>query len=282
MPANDPPPDSPIQTNSCDFTSLSNPPALAWIALLLSASFAAGAEGLLLKRDEVLSPPEVAAADAPLFFSADRLESVETNVIEASGNVEVRHAGRNLFAQWLRYDMNLNQVEARDDVRLEAALLFVEGDYLRLDLDDYSGTLTHPVYQLRGEPGRGSAEKIDFLDRDRYKLKDARYTTCPIDNDDWFLEVGELEIDRTREVATARKLSLNLLGKPSCMPPGRTSPSAMRASRACFPPPSAPRKAAASKSWSPTTSTSRPITMPRSFPASCRNAASSSVANSGT
>jgi LPS-assembly protein len=224
MPANDPLPDSPIQTNSCDFTSLSNPPALAWIALLLSASFAAGAEGLLLKRDEVLSPPEVAAADAPLFFSADRLESVETNVIEASGNVEVRHAGRNLFAQWLRYDMNLNQVEARDDVRLEAALLFVEGDYLRLDLDDYSGTLTHPVYQLRGEPGRGSAEKIDFLDRDRYKLKDARYTTCPIDNDDWFLEVGELEIDRTREVATARHAKLNVLGKPILYTPWANFP----------------------------------------------------------
>jgi LPS-assembly protein len=192
---------------------LSNPPALAWIALLLSASLPAGAEGLLLKRDDVLSPPEVAAADAPLFFSADHLESVETNVIEASGNVEIRHAGRNLFAQWLRYDMNLNLVEARDDVRLEAALLFVEGDYMRLDLDDYSGTLTHPVYQLQGQPGRGSAEQIDFLDRDRYKLKDARYTTCPVDNDDWFLKVGELEIDRTREVATARNVSLSLLGK---------------------------------------------------------------------
>jgi LPS-assembly protein len=214
MPANDPLPDSSIQTNSWDFTSLSNPPALAWIALLLSASLPAGAESLLLKRDEVLSRPEVAGADAPLFFSADHLETVETNVIEARGNVEIRHAGRNLFAEWLRYDMNLNQVEARDDIRLETALLFVEGDYMRLDLDDYSGMLTHPVYQLQGQPGRGSAEQIDFLDRDRYTLKDARYTTCPVDNDDWFIKVGELEIDRTREVATARNLSLNLLGKP--------------------------------------------------------------------
>jgi LPS-assembly protein len=282
MPANDPLPYSPIQTNSCDFTSLSNPPALAWIALLLSASFAAGAEGLLLKRDEVLSPPEVAAADAPLFFSADRLESVETNVIEASGNVEVRHAGRNLFAQWLRYDMNLNQVEARDDVRLEAALLFVEGDYLRLDLDDYSGTLTHPVYQLRGEPGRGSAEKIDFLDRDRYKLKDARYTTCPIDNDDWFLEVGELEIDRTREVATARHAKLNVLGTPILYTPWANFPLSDARKSGVLPPTFGTTESGGLEVLVPYYFNLAPNYDATLFPASCRNAASSSVANSGT
>jgi len=191
---------------------LFKPSALAALALLLCASIPAAAEELLLKRDETLSSPDVAGDQAPLFFLADQIESVQRNVVEASGNVEARHAGRNLFAGWLRYDRNLNQVEARQDVRLETATLLVEGDYLRLNLDGYSGTLLHPSYRLQDQPGRGSAEHIDFLDRAHYSLQDARYTTCPVDNDDWFLEVGELEIDRMREVGTARNASLKLLG----------------------------------------------------------------------
>jgi LPS-assembly protein len=193
---------------------LFKPPAPGWIALLLCASLPVAAEGLALKRSETLSPPDAVANDAPLFFFADRIETVAPNVVEASGNVEIRHAGRNLFAGWLRYDRNLNQVEARDDVRLETATLLVDGDYLSLDLDDYSGTLLEPTYRLQGQPGRGSAKQIDFIDRSRYELTDARYTTCPVDNDDWFLKIGELEIDRTREVATARNVSLNFLGTP--------------------------------------------------------------------
>ncbi len=191
-----------------------NKPDLACVLLLLTLSFAAGADGLALKKDLELRSPEIANKEAPLFFSADHLESTQPQVIEATGHVEVRHSGQNFFANWLRYDMNLNLVEARGDVRLEQPLLLLQGDEMRLNLDDYSGSMTQPVYQLVGRPGRGEAEQIDLIDKNHYKLTDATYTTCPVDNDDWFLKVGELDIDRTREVATARHTSLSFLGQP--------------------------------------------------------------------
>ncbi len=168
----------------------------------------------MLKKDLELKGSTAAGKDGPLFLKADRIESSAPNVIEASGNVEARQAGNNFFAHWLRYETTLNRVEARGQVRLEQPALQVKGDSLRLNLDDYSGNLTQPVYHLAAQGGRGNAEHIDFVDKNRFKLQDATYTTCPVDNDDWFLKVSDLDIDKSRNVATAHNASLRFLGTP--------------------------------------------------------------------
>ncbi len=180
---------------------------------MLTAGSAA-ADGLVLKKDVELKGSAVAGKEGPLFLTADRIESTAPGIIEASGTVEARQGGQNFFADWLRYNTPLNLVEARGRVRLEQPALLVNGDSLKLDLDDYSGELTQPVYQFTAQPGRGNADRIDFVDKEHYKLQDATYTTCPVDNDDWYLEVNALDIDKSRNVGTARNASLHFLGVP--------------------------------------------------------------------
>lgn len=192
---------------------MSTLPGLAFVALFLSAGLA-GADGLLLKRDLELSDPAVAGKDAPLFLMADTIESTAPNVVEASGRVEARQGGQNFFADWLRYDLTQNAVEARGGVRLQQPALELAGDALKLDLDDYSGEFEQPVYRFTTQPGRGGAERIDFIDENRFALAEATYTTCPVDNDDWYLKVRELDIDKTRNVGVARHASLHFLGVP--------------------------------------------------------------------
>jgi LPS-assembly protein len=192
---------------------LSTLPGFAFVALLLTVHSAA-AEGLVLKKDVELKGSAAAAAEGPLFLTADRIESTEPNIIEASGKVEARRAGQNFFANWLRYDTTLNLVEARGQVRLEQPELLVSGDTLKLNLDDYSGELTQPVYRFPAQRGRGDADRIDFIDKNRFSLQDATYTTCPVDNDDWFLKVADLDIDKARNVGTAHNASLRFLGVP--------------------------------------------------------------------
>lgn len=192
---------------------MSTLPGLAFIALLLAAGSAA-AEGLALKKDVELRGSAAVGKDAPMFLSADRIESTAPNIVEAHGSVEARHAGQVFSSTWLRYDTRLNAIEARGAVRLEQADLLVTGDALKLDLDDYSGALTRPVYQFTTQPGRGKAEHVDFLDKERSTLRNATYTTCSAGNDDWFLKVGELDIDKSRNIGTARNASLHFLGTP--------------------------------------------------------------------
>ncbi|MDP2030466.1 MAG: LPS-assembly protein LptD [Thiobacillus sp.] len=188
-------------------------PALACAVLLFTACSAA-ADGLALKKDVELMGSAAAGETAPMYLKADRIESTAPNVIEATGRVEARQAGRNFFAHWLRYDTTLNYVEARGQVRLEQPTLLVSGDSLKFNLDDYSGELIQPAYTLPLQQGRGVAERIDFIDANNSTLTDATYTTCPVDNDDWFLKVGELDLDKSRQVGTAHNATLRFLGVP--------------------------------------------------------------------
>ncbi len=186
---------------------------LVLVALLL-ATGPAVADGLVLRKDVELRGSAAANAGAPMFLSAERIESSTPNIVEAHGKVEARQAGQVFSANWLRYDTTLNAIEARGAVRLEQERLLVHGDTLKLDLDDYSGAMTRPAYQFTAQPGRGNAEHIDFIDKERFALQDATYTTCTVDNDDWFLKVGELDIDKSRNIGTARHASLHFLGTP--------------------------------------------------------------------
>ncbi|WP_296895437.1 LPS-assembly protein LptD [Thiobacillus sp.] len=192
---------------------MSTLPGFTLVVLLLTAGSAV-ADGLVLKKDVELKGSTAAGKEGPLFLTADKIESTAPGVIEASGKVAARQAGLNFFADWLRYDTTQNRVEARGRVRLEQPALLVDGDALKLDLDDYSGELTQPVYHLVAQNGRGDASHIDFVDKEHYKLQEATYTTCPVDNDDWFLEVDDLDIDKSRNVGTARNASLHFLGVP--------------------------------------------------------------------
>ncbi|MFN3544154.1 MAG: LPS-assembly protein LptD [Thiobacillus sp.] len=188
-------------------------PGFALPALCLAACSAA-ADGLPLKMDVELGGSAVAGKEGPIFLSAERIESNAPNIVEAHGQVEARQAGQAFFANWLRYDATFNSIEARDAVRLEQQALIVEGDALALDLDDYSGQLVQPRYRFTQQPGRGAANLAAFIDENRFQLNDATYTTCPAGNDDWFLKVSELDIDKTRNVGTARNASLHFLGTP--------------------------------------------------------------------
>ena len=192
---------------------MSNLPGFALVVLLLFAG-AADAESLVLKHDAELSGAAVAGPEGPLFLVADRIESNAPNVVEASGRVVARKAGQAFFSDWLRYDTALNSVEARGQVRLEQPTLLMTGDSLKLNLNDYSGEVTQPVYQFTSQPGRGTADHIDLIDKNRFRFQNATYTTCEIDNDDWFLKVRDLNIDKTRNVGTARDASLQFLGVP--------------------------------------------------------------------
>lgn len=211
-------------------------PGITLVVLLLAAHSAA-ADGLVLKKDVELKGSAVAAKAGPLFLTADKVESTGPDVVVASGKVEARQAGLNFFADWLRYDITQSQVQARGDVRLEQTAMVVTGDSLNFNIDDYSGELTQPVYRFtmqRGHEnnsasgdiaqshtsaatavsGRGNASHIDFVNENQCTLQDAIYTTCPLGNDDWFLKVGSLDLDRSRNVGTARNVSLHFLGVP--------------------------------------------------------------------
>lgn len=132
----------------------------------------------------------------------------------AEGRVEIRRAGENVYADRLRYDFALGEVEARGGVRIERADAVVTGASLELKLDNFEGRLSAAEFFFGARRARGAAATLDFAGRDRLLMADARYTTCAPGDDDWYLKVGTLDLDQGRAVGTARDVRLEFLGAP--------------------------------------------------------------------
>jgi LPS-assembly protein len=169
-------------------------------------------------------------ASGPVFIEADRLDARGEDEAEATGNVRLRRDGQALFADRLRYNAKSEEVEATGNVRVEHGRDFVEGDRARYNLGTQRGFIDNPTFRITPAPrdvpppqpwepphpppvqGRGSAGRVLFQGPDLYRAEQASYTTCGPGDDAWFLRARELDIDKNREIGSARGASLELLG----------------------------------------------------------------------
>jgi LPS-assembly protein len=62
--------------------------------------------------------------------------------------------------------------------------------------------------------GRGEAERIDFEGENQRRLTSATYTTCKPGNDDWYLSVGDLQLDYDNDVASGTDGTVRFMGVP--------------------------------------------------------------------
>lgn len=55
---------------------------------------------------------------------------------------------------------------------------------------------------------RGEAERLDFEGENQYRLWNNSFTTCPVDNDSWYLRTEELKLDYDREIGEGKDVTV--------------------------------------------------------------------------
>jgi LPS-assembly protein len=167
-----------------------------------------------LSVEQVSSAVAAINPDVPVLIEADRIDGGKENQIEATGNVLLRKLDQSIRADHLLYNQESQRFEASGSVVLEQNGTTVSGSQLSLDLDAETGEMQQPSFYLRESGGRGTASLMRIQDRQHYTLKDASYTTCHVDDEDWVLKIGNLEIDRERQVGVARDTWVEFMGVP--------------------------------------------------------------------
>jgi LPS-assembly protein len=192
------------------------PAALAQTSSEQGASLDPDRGGLGLRLERELTAPAAPGPEEelPIFLEADRIEGVQDRYVEASGNVVVRRRGQVLFADRLRYSIPDNAVSASGNVESRRLGDVVAGDEAYYDLDTESGYIQKPRYSFSEFRARGQAERLNVRDRDRYRAERATYTNCAVGDDDWYLRVGRLDLDRLRDVGVARNATVVFKGVP--------------------------------------------------------------------
>ena len=154
------------------------------------------------------------AAAAPAFaqtgstdrttIEADTIEGVSDLEVTARGNAEIRRDDMTIFGELLRYNRELGRAEADGGVRLQRGADRFFGPRLQYNTFDDTGVFEQPNYLLhRDRTSRGSAQRLEFLGRERYRLSNATFTTCQPGREDWQLRATELELDFEEEEGQA-------------------------------------------------------------------------------
>lgn len=150
----------------------------------------------------------------PIFIAADRLEGHAEQEVEAIGNAELFSGDRFVSADRMKYHQNTDVVEAEGGVRVEQRGDILKGSRLKFNLANKTGQLSDPNYRLRDASSRGDANMLLFEGENQYRLRQATYTTCPAGDDDWLLQVDDLEIDHAKKTGIARKVKLTFKDVP--------------------------------------------------------------------
>jgi len=158
--------------------------------------------------------------EEPVTIDAQSIEGISGLEVTARGGVEFRQDATSVYADYLKYNREFGRLEAEGGVRLTQDGDRFTGARLHYDTTDFTGVLEEPAFLLRrGQTARGSAERVEFLGKDRYRLSRALFTTCEPGNDDWYFTASELDLDYVEETGTMhgarlRFFDVTILGTP--------------------------------------------------------------------
>jgi LPS-assembly protein len=116
------------------------------------------------------------------------------------------------------------------------------GGYASFNIDEDTATSDDPTFRFRQFHARGKANKLLIEDRDRYRAIRATYTNCDVGDDDWYMKVQRLDIDRLRDVGEARNATLYFKEVPILYTPYMDFPVSSRRKSGFLPPRSALRR----------------------------------------
>ncbi|MEE2741985.1 MAG: LPS assembly protein LptD [Pseudomonadota bacterium] len=180
-----------------------------------------------------ISAPDapVPTSDDQIGFAADTLEyNSETEIVTASGNVQLLREGNRLRADKVVWDRNSGKVEAQGNVSVtDPDGNVAYGD--RFDVTDSlkDGAVDNMLLVLQSG-GRLAAVK-GTRTNGVYTLERAAYTGCSVEDSDgcpkeptWQINAVRVVYDPTRERVTYRNSNIELFGLPLIPLPGFSHP----------------------------------------------------------
>ena len=189
----------------------------AVLSLILYVAFGVRAEepGLKLQMQRELIPYSL-GRDEPtdLFLDADSIEGHQDQELEAAGSVRLRKRGAAVYSDQLHLSFPDQQLTATGHVRFEKDGDIVTGEQLFYDMDSDSGYIDKPEYRLARYGARGNASRLVAENRDLYKISKTTYTNCDVGDDDWFMRIDRLELDRLRDIGVAHNATVVFKGVP--------------------------------------------------------------------
>jgi LPS-assembly protein len=150
-----------------------------------------------------------APAGAPMRF--------EDDVLLVYGDQQLR-------TDELIYDPETGQVELPGWLEYTDAVIRMRADSAAYNTETSAGRFQQVDYYIAGAEGAGHAGEIEMLGPERARVEVFDFTTCDVDDPDWQLMAGEVDLDFESGVGTARNARLEFKGVPLLYSPWLSFP----------------------------------------------------------
>jgi len=157
-----------------------------------------------------------------IVIEGDSLENMIDRKLKASGNAILRKGSKTVQADIIEYDQISNELYAKGNVRLDDTASTITGSELELSMSSSTGVIPNATFVTRlnntnsvfNKNIRGTASVLFIEGVDKKKLENASITTCDADQNDWFINASEIEINERSKTVEATNATIEFKGVP--------------------------------------------------------------------
>ncbi|MCV6605970.1 MAG: LPS-assembly protein LptD [Porticoccaceae bacterium] len=150
---------------------------------------------------------------APVNVKAD-WQQESHKLISLKGNVDITQGNRTLTSDNGVIDAPNNTADFHGNIRISEPSLLLLGDSARLNLESGAVTVDNASFVFPEAQVRGTADKLIRNEEENLRIEDVTYTSCPPDSNAWQLVTGSVDVDTTKNVATARNVRIEVKDIP--------------------------------------------------------------------
>jgi LPS-assembly protein len=153
-------------------------------------------------------------ASGPVDISAERLEyNKKENTYTATGKVELKEGTRTLFADFVSYDEDSQDVLAEGHVVLQDSEDVVRSERMTLNLLTKEGTIEKGDIYVKKGNFYITGEEIKKTGETTYVIKRGEFTTCGWDRPSWKFSAKDVKVTM-QGYATASHATFRILDQP--------------------------------------------------------------------
>ena len=191
--------------------------------------------------------------DGEMVIEGDKMDVHLDRIYHAEGNASIHESKQSIYGDSMTYDVQNDALAVKGHARIQSEEYEIFGTELDMTLADSIGEMKNASFNLKtpnnvihqtlsntmaptaasftdslitqnlpeenilqsaARSSRGDAKSIQFEGEDVRRFKDARYTTCEANSDDWYLRANQLEINDFEKSGTAKNGWIEFKGVP--------------------------------------------------------------------
>ncbi|MFK8011176.1 MAG: LPS-assembly protein LptD [Marinicellaceae bacterium] len=138
---------------------------------------------------------------------------IEQGLLKIGGEVCINLYEKKISTQELFYSDKNQTIEIKTPLFFTDGKQNINAKSASVNLDQETAIINKAQYQILNSNANGVAEKM-IADDTSTQLTGLTYSTCPIENQDWYIKAESADLNQETQTGVFRKMSLNFKGVP--------------------------------------------------------------------